>query len=404
MNVSPGRHQHDPFRDTFPAQLTAVSGTPPRYDWTEQRLDAEGNYADADAARTGSAAGVNAAREVNDRVVDVPTYVWMRLRGGGPDGDLIYEFQAGGGSTPAEILCQLTGKTYSGPCPVYTGFRVTDTGACTYSDAAVPAADAVCLPVYHEQYVDVVVAPPPSPRNALPGTLEDDSAAGDVAWSNADAAGLSNDSYATCSLAAGQATHYLKVTGFCFQLPSTTTSIDTVEVRVEAHADGGSVVDAEVKLVVGGTITGTSQHTGVALGTTDAVRSYSHDPTTWTGGALTYSQVNASNFGVAVRHSNGSGEGRVVSVDAVEMRVSFTPSSSGVVGACVVRLRLGDDGTYYLFGGPPRWEYVEMDTAASPVTIDSVVYQPGWLLRYDQATKDFVTAEDVLVRDVSGLS
>lgn len=128
MNASPGRHQYDPFRDLFPARLTAVTGTPPRYDWTEQRIDADGNYADADAPRQGSASGVNAAREVNDREVEVPTYAWLRLRGGGPDGDLIYEFQAGGGGggTLHGVLDDQLDFEDTATMSVYTGG--TDTG------------------------------------------------------------------------------------------------------------------------------------------------------------------------------------------------------------------------------------------------------------------------------------
>jgi hypothetical protein len=312
----------------------------------------------------------------------------------------VYATNLGGGATEtSDVLVQLTEKTYSASCPTYYGFRVLDLGDCDYSDAAWPADQAVCLPIFHEQGIDLVVAPPPSPRKALPGTTASDSSAGTVAWSNTAAVGQDDTSYATCVLESSQATQYLKVTGLCFNLPDTTTSIDGVTVLVNGHASGGSVSDVEAKLVVGGVITGSSASVGTDLSTSDSTKTY-----TFSTSLPTLSQVNADDFGFAVRYSNGSGAQRTAFINYVEVRVTFTPSSSGVVVSCVVRLRLGDDGTYYLMDHEPRWEFVEMDTEASPVTIDNVVYQPGWLLRYDQVTKDFVVAEDVLVRDVSGLS
>lgn len=365
--------------------------------WTEvYRPSVTDSWTVASGGRDSVSLGVPAI-EANDGDVTEGDVYEARLHESGT----YYVFWVGG-SSPA-VLAQLVDKSYSGDCPTYKAFRVFDTGACTYSDDAVPHEQAICLPVYSEQGIDLVVAPPPSPRKALPGTMTSDSAAGNVAWDNPDAVGESNDSWATCVLESSQQTQYLKVTDFCFNLPSTTTTIDNITVRVEAHADGGSVTDCELKLVVGGSITGTSQHTSTALGTTDSTLSVTQTPTTWTGGALTYSQINASDFGVAIRYANGSGARRAVFVDAIEMRVEFSPHSDGVVYACVVRLRLGHTGTCWLVDHEPRWENVEMDTESDPVTIGSVTYQPGWISRYDQASKTLLSGIDVLVLDLSQL-
>lgn len=104
----------DHLRFLFPAKVTAKtdSGGTWLYDWTEQRPASGGGYADADNPRAGSAAGVNAAREVNNAEITVdpdnPVYVWMRLRGGKSDGNLVYEFQAGSGGGPAAPDCEVT--------------------------------------------------------------------------------------------------------------------------------------------------------------------------------------------------------------------------------------------------------------------------------------------------------
>lgn len=158
-----------------------------------------------------------------------------------------------------------------------------------------------------------------------PGTQGEDNSAGGVSWSDAANIAASDDSYATCGLAASgspsEDSYYLVATNFGF---SVTGTVQTVEVEVEAKASAGSAVeDVEVKLVKGGTISGNNKATNTALGTSDAYASYSHTPAQW-GVALSDSDVNASTFGVAVRFINVTPGGPTVSVDHVRITVTTT--------------------------------------------------------------------------------
>ncbi len=173
-----------------------------------------------------------------------------------------------------------------------------------------------------------------------------------MSWTTPEHASESDDVWATCTLTAGQTTRYLLATGFCFGLPGNVT-ISNVEVRVEAHASSATnVPDLEVKLVKGGGVVGSSQHTGADLPLTDAVRSYSHSPATWGGTPWTPLEFNNAGFGVALRYQNNDSVSRTVSIDAIEIRLTFTPA--GGIGArhSIVRLRRGA-GDYYLIDQLP---------------------------------------------------
>lgn len=84
----------DRFRDVvFPARLTAVTGTPPRYDFVELAWDGT-DYVEAEAGRNTDAG--EKAYEANDRLVDVADepVVWMRFRGVEEDSPA-WEFDVG---------------------------------------------------------------------------------------------------------------------------------------------------------------------------------------------------------------------------------------------------------------------------------------------------------------------
>ncbi len=251
--------------------------------------------------------------------------------------------------TVPSFLVQLVAKDYSDTCILYSGVRLTEDG-CNYT-----AGDAICEPIRHVRDIDIPVYPPTSPRSSRLTTFSDDAAAGNVAWSSPSNAASSNDSYATATLSASQTTHYLKALGGCFVIPPAST-ITNVEARVEAKASGSDVADLEVKLVKGGVISGTSQHTGSALGTSDSVRSYSASPATW-GVALTAADVNAADFGVALRYTNSAGAERIVYVDDIEIRISFTPAGATIPKLACVRVFRGLDGNYW-FNDSPWTDFV----------------------------------------------
>lgn len=294
------------------------------------------------------------------------------------------------------FLAQLTGKSHSGgsassrPCVIYNAVRAEGSIDCGYT-----LGDGVCSPIYHEQKNDLPVRLPPSPRTVRPKVGTNDSASGSVAWSGASNALSSDNTYATCELSPSQTTQYLKLTNICTGLPDGVT-LSNIEVRVEAKASGGSVADLEVKLVFGGVIGGSSLHTGVALGTSDSVRSYSGSPASW-GASSADSGDYDSGFGVALRYTNGSGEVRTVSVDDVSVVLTYSDPGS-IEPLCIVRLRRGA-GDWYYIDHEPHWEYVEEGEEVA--TVGGVSYRAGWLLRYDQSSKTLERTQEILIRDLS---
>src|SRR5262249_62095937 len=87
----------------------------------------------------------------------------------------------------------------------------------------------------------------------------DDAGTGTVAWSNPTNGETSNDTYAIAGLASSTS-HYLKLTGFGFAVPSGAT-ITGVTATIERNVSGttGDIHDASVKLVKAGSVTGSDK-------------------------------------------------------------------------------------------------------------------------------------------------
>lgn len=154
-----------------------------------------------------------------------------------------------------------------------------------------------------------------------PGTMADDAASGDVVWANVDNAKLSDDSDASRSLTPGQTSHYLKATNFGFAIPSGATIIG-IELVVE-HAGPLGIVEIEHRIVKGGTITGDDKSTGSGLPTTDNLETFGSSADLW-GLSWTRTDINASDFGFAIRYGSASGT-HVVTVDHMKCRITYTP-------------------------------------------------------------------------------
>jgi hypothetical protein len=379
-------------------EITGRMGGGGQYSWREVYLPSKKDaWADAGGGRGSDTLGVPAV-EANGRAVKTGGVYEARLHESGE----YYLFWAGGEGDDT-VLAQITEVTWSGSCPTYTVFRVSAGAGCGYSDGPFARHRRGCVTqAFHEQEVGLVAAPPPSPRKEYPGTAGEDASAGTATWSDVDSALNSDDSHAASTTTAGQQTRYLKLTDFCFALPTYVMSVTNVEVRVEARASASSSVrDAEVKLIVGGTIGGTSKHTGTALTTSDAVYSYSHTPSAWGHGSLTPGQVNASNFGVALRYENYSGAMAAVLIDTVEVRVSFTPASDAVVGSCVVRLRWNPDEECWQTNDQPRVEVVRKKTPEETEVVGGVVYYKGYRTRVAQFGGAVTSIEEVLLRPLN---
>lgn len=164
-----------------------------------------------------------------------------------------------------------------------------------------------------------------------PGTLADDSSVGTVAWSNPSNGASSNNSYATAAFGTNGTSHYLKATNFGFAIPSTAT-IDGILVGIERSRTGiggGSIKDSAVRIVKGGAIGSTNKGaTGTAWPSADAYASYGGAADLW-GESWTYSDINASNFGVAISAAMTIDETGNARVDHVRVTVYYTDSGGG---------------------------------------------------------------------------
>lgn len=383
---------------SFPAYLYSweeVTRDHPQADWEKTGL--EGSYDDTPAAEINESTSV-AINSIHEATLHQSGGWW--------------EFDA---SAAADTkLAQLTAKCYYdgsdtrdvNNCPTGTGLNCDPVPACearfiTYSWSGVTSGtdplaltytqdgthgSPQCNPAYHEQKIDLPTFPVPSPEARFPTSIVNDSTSGTVDWVDPENADTSNDTYATATLTSGQTTKYLKATGFCFGLAGNLT-ISNVTVRVEAHASADTVTDLKVELVVGGTIGGTSQHTGVDLGTTDAVRTYSATPTAWGFPSLSILDVNSADFGVALRYSNGSASSRSVSVDSIEIRLTYTPDGL-VLHHAIVRMRRGH-GNFWLIDQMP---WVEMIRRTDTTDADGYV---SYVRYWDQNAEEFRDGEEV---------
>lgn len=115
-------------------------------------------------------------------------------------------------------------------------------------------------------------------------------------------------------------TYYLKVSTFGFSIPTGAT-IDGIV--VEVYRAGSSTVDNSVKIVKGGSVTGTDKATGTAWSTSPATYGSSTDlwGTTWTA-----AEINASGFGVAVSAAESAGQ---ANLNHIRITVYYTEAASG---------------------------------------------------------------------------
>jgi hypothetical protein len=146
---------------------------------------------------------------------------------------------------------------------------------------------------------------------------------GTVTWTSPGNASTSNDVWTYASLAPGLYTYYLKVTGFGFTIP-TGYIINWVKVRIERHAGGTDIKDYVVKLIKGGTIQGDNKASATGWPASDA--NEDHNGGTKWGLTLLYSDVNATNFGVAIVAKNNSASATLTAyIDYVEITIDYSP-------------------------------------------------------------------------------
>ncbi len=159
---------------------------------------------------------------------------------------------------------------------------------------------------------------------ASPGTSESVTGPGAAVWASLTEAKTANNAWATAGLN-NSASQYLKLTNFGLSIPSGAT-INGVSIAVDrmATAAAGDIRDESVKLVKGGTISGTEHAaTGTEWPTADTVATYGSSSDLW-GTTLTQADVTGSGFGVAIAARNLAGSGSFAKVDYVTITVTYT--------------------------------------------------------------------------------
>ncbi len=193
-------------------------------------------------------------------------------------------------------------------------------GAATINNASLKVAD----------WNNFVFSATASPTK-IAGTAANVAGVGTADWTNPGNITAKDGSYATFDTAGPTDSHYLQATNFGLSVPTNATIVG-IEAQYWRHQDGPTasiiVVDNVVKIVKGGSITGTNlagqanwsgnlvNGTGTYGGTTELWG------TTWAP-----ADVNASTFGVALAVTTGGTSG-IASVDSVSMTVYYTLSSS----------------------------------------------------------------------------
>lgn len=156
-----------------------------------------------------------------------------------------------------------------------------------------------------------------------PSSIVDDSTVGTGTWSSPSNAGSDNNVYT--SFTQNTQSHYLWATGFGFSVPAGTVDGVVVEIGRYASNDGvQNVKDTILKLIKGGAVAGDSKAaTATKWPPSEATASYGGASDGWNA-SLTVSDVNASNFGLALSATSvGTAVGYV---DFVRLTIYYTGS------------------------------------------------------------------------------
>lgn len=158
-----------------------------------------------------------------------------------------------------------------------------------------------------------------------PGTCADDASTGTVAWSNPNNAKVSDNVYTT-AVVNNSTSHWLKTTNFGFSVP-TSAVILGIQVEAEAKISSSGWVLDYVRIVKGGSI-GTENKTLGEYTTTDSYCSIGGSNDLW-GESWTASDINSSNFGVAISTFVDTSSDYTVSIDHVRVTVYYTDPGVG---------------------------------------------------------------------------
>lgn len=160
-----------------------------------------------------------------------------------------------------------------------------------------------------------------------PGTAVSDTGnplGSSIVWASPTQAGVDDGNYTTTTVVSvDDISEYLKCTNFGFTIPGGAT-IDGIVVEIERKCDTASAFkDVSVKIVKGGTISGTDQSAGALWPTSDTVATFGNSSNKW-GLSWSPSDINSSGFGVAIYGQDNSVGSEQAFVDFVRITVHYT--------------------------------------------------------------------------------
>lgn len=154
---------------------------------------------------------------------------------------------------------------------------------------------------------------------------------GDIAW-NAPGQGGAADgtdaAYNSTASTIDETSEYLKLLNFGFSVPAG-ASIDGIVCEVDWLSDTASaIIDYSIRLIVGGSASGTDQAGAAYLSTTTVIQQYGTPTDDWGhSGTLTPADVNGSTFGFQIKVQNKVGSSEVCFVDQMRCTVYYTPAA-----------------------------------------------------------------------------
>lgn len=176
------------------------------------------------------------------------------------------------------------------------------------------------------------------------GTFADDATVGTISWTSPGNASAADGVLADASLpSAASVSHYLKATNFGFTIPDNTV-ITGITVEILRTGSVNQIIyDNSIKMVKGGTITGSDKANGSDGWSSifSRYRSYGGSTDLW-GATWTPADINASTFGVVVSaiENFDEGAGSHAYIDHIQITVDYVGSS--IFGDARASLRSGD--------------------------------------------------------------
>ena len=154
-----------------------------------------------------------------------------------------------------------------------------------------------------------------------PGTMANDATVGVTAWANPDNAKADDAYYATVILKA-QASQYLKATNFGFSIPEG-DEIDGILVNVKGKGVYTNLVDDNIRIVKGGSISATNLSVGTVWPTTIQTWAYGGATSLW-GETWEYDDINSATFGFVLSVNWAGGTWNWGYVDHITITIYYT--------------------------------------------------------------------------------